>query len=37
MFASDVLSEQVDVNALNEPDRWGPSDHCRLEIAGKCD
>lgn len=31
-FASNGLSESVSVRALNEPDEWGPSDHCRLEI-----
>jgi exonuclease III len=32
VFASDGLSEHVRVTALNEPEHWGPSDHCRLEI-----
>ncbi len=31
-FASNSLAEMVSVRALNEPDEWGPSDHCRLEI-----
>jgi hypothetical protein len=32
VFASDRLAERVRVRALNEPDQWGPSDHCRVEI-----
>ncbi len=31
-FASKGLAQSVSVRALNEPDEWGPSDHCRLEI-----
>ena len=31
-FASNGLAESVSVRALNDPDEWGPSDHCRLEI-----
>jgi hypothetical protein len=23
---------RVQVKALNEPEEWGPSDHCRIEI-----
>jgi hypothetical protein len=23
---------RVPVKALNEPEEWGPSDHCRIEI-----
>ena len=26
------MVDSVSVRALNEPDEWGPSDHCRLEI-----
>ena len=37
VFASDALGEQIDVRALNEPDHWGPSDHCRVEITVGCD
>jgi endonuclease/exonuclease/phosphatase family metal-dependent hydrolase len=33
VFASNGFAERVRVKALNEPDQWGPSDHCRLEIA----
>ncbi len=32
VFASGGLAERVCVKALNEPDNWGPSDHCRVEI-----
>ena len=32
VFASNSLSKRVGVTALNEPDQWGPSDHCRVEI-----
>ncbi len=32
VFASNSLAERVNVRALNEPDQWGPSDHCRVEI-----
>ena len=32
VFASRDLADSVRVRALNEPDQWGPSDHCRLEI-----
>ena len=32
VFASRGMADSVSVRALNEPDEWGPSDHCRLEI-----
>jgi exonuclease III len=32
VFASPRLADRVRVTALNEPDQWGPSDHCRVEI-----
>ena len=32
VFASRGMADSVRVRALNEPDEWGPSDHCRLEI-----
>ena len=32
VFASRSLVGSVRVRALNEPDQWGPSDHCRLLI-----
>jgi hypothetical protein len=33
VFASCGLAERVRVRAQNEPDHWGPSDHCRVEIV----
>ena len=32
VFASRGLADKVQVRALNTPDDWGPSDHCRLDI-----
>ena len=32
VFASHDLAPRVRTRALNRPDEWGPSDHCRLEI-----
>jgi len=32
VFASADLAERVSVTALNKPDQWGPSDHCRVKI-----
>jgi endonuclease/exonuclease/phosphatase family metal-dependent hydrolase len=32
VFASGRLADRAGVRALNEPDQWGPSDHCRIEI-----
>ncbi len=32
VFASVAMSTRVRVRALNAPDQWGPSDHCRVEI-----
>lgn len=32
VFASGPLAERLHVRAVNEPDQWGPSDHCRVEI-----
>ena len=32
VFASTRLANHVSVSALNDPDRWGPSDHCLIEI-----
>ena len=32
VFASTGLADNLRVRALNEPEQWGPSDHCRLEI-----
>jgi hypothetical protein len=31
-FASAGLAKHVRVSALNDPEDWGPSDHCRIEI-----
>ena len=32
VFASKALAASVQVRALNEPEEWGPSDHCMLQI-----
>jgi len=32
VFASTGLAQRTHVSALNAPDQWGPSDHCRLQI-----
>ena len=32
VFASTELAESLTVQALNAPDKWGPSDHCQIEI-----
>ena len=32
VFASRGMADSVSVRAVNEPEQWGPSDHCRLEI-----
>lgn len=32
VFASRGFHEQITVRALNTPDEWGPSDHCRILI-----
>jgi hypothetical protein len=32
VFASTSLAERVEVRALNSPEEWGPSDHCRVII-----
>jgi endonuclease/exonuclease/phosphatase family protein len=32
VFASRSLEDRVSVRALNEPDEWGGSDHCRVVI-----
>jgi hypothetical protein len=33
VFASNSLTEHLHVSALNQPNEWGPSDHCRVQIA----
>ena len=32
VFASESIRDSVSARALNAPEEWGPSDHCRLEI-----
>ena len=32
VFASKNLFDDVSVEAINNPDEWGPSDHCRVVI-----
>ena len=32
VFASQSLASRIVTEALNEPDEWGPSDHCRVQI-----
>ena len=32
VFVSRGFHERVSVRALNDPDEWGPSDHCRIVI-----
>lgn len=32
VFATENIADRVSVLALNQPDEWGPSDHCRIEI-----
>jgi len=32
VFASAGLAECTHVSALNSPEQWGPSDHCRIQI-----
>jgi len=32
VFASRALAHRLRVRARNDPDDWGPSDHCRIEI-----
>ena len=32
VFASSALAESARVRAINEPEQWGPSDHCRVAI-----
>lgn len=35
VFASRGFHKQMTAKALNEPEEWGPSDHCRIEIEIK--
>lgn len=32
VFASTTLLHTLTVRALNEPEEWGPSDHCRIGV-----
>ena len=32
VFASHGLADELDVRAINAPEDWGPSDHCKMEI-----
>lgn len=32
VFVSKSLADRVSVRAINDPNEWGPSDHCRVEI-----
>ncbi len=32
VFASKGFADSISVRALNSPEEWGPSDHCRIEI-----
>lgn len=32
VFASESIKDRITVRAMNQPDEWGPSDHCRIEI-----
>ena len=32
VFASESIADRVKVRALNKPEEWGPSDHCRIMI-----
>ena len=32
VFASKALADSLEVRALNRPEEWGASDHCRIEI-----
>ena len=32
VFASEVMADRVRVTAVNRPDEWGQSDHCKIMI-----
>ena len=32
VFASDSLKNRLNIRAMNKPEEWGPSDHCRILI-----
>lgn len=33
VFASEAIADRVQTSALNGPEEWGPSDHCRVRIV----
>ena len=33
VFASESIADRVQTTALNRPEEWGPSDHCRVRIV----
>lgn len=33
VFASAEIASRIRVSARNEPEYWGPSDHCRVDIT----
>jgi hypothetical protein len=35
VFASKSIAEGIEVRALNSPEEWGPSDHCRVAIEAR--
>jgi exonuclease III len=35
VFASRSIADRVEVCALNAPEAWGPSDHCRVVIEAR--
>lgn len=32
VFASENLVDKIEINAINQPDQWGSSDHCMVKI-----
>ncbi len=32
VFASESIADRVQTVALDNPEEWGPSDHCRIRI-----
>ena len=35
VFASRNIADALSVRALNVPEEWGPSDHCRIAVEFK--
>jgi endonuclease/exonuclease/phosphatase family metal-dependent hydrolase len=33
VFASESIADRVQATAMNAPEEWGASDHCRVSIA----